>query len=245
VRDGWDRLGTLIGVSLTWLLLCSVPLAIGGALPHGAPVVLRYGVLLLAAILTLAAPTAGACYVAHLICGGEETSYLDLWRGAARFAGPAIRLGLIQWVVLSVLTINLWFYLHTAGMFGVVAALLCGYLLLFWSMMSLYEWPLLVAQEIGVFDAQGQRARRGALAVLRRSFFLALGRPLYTLGLLAVAGLFSVLCTVVIVLLPVLWAGATTLLVTRATRLLLVEFAVLPPPPTEAEIIPDEKFRIK
>jgi len=105
------------------------------------------------------------------------------------------------------------------------------------------HYPLLVAQEAGVFDEPVRRARRGALPVLRRAFFLALGRPFYTLGLLFIAALATLPFAATGVLLALLWAGGVALLTTHVTRLLLIQYGVLPPPPVE-KAIPDEQFRL-
>jgi hypothetical protein len=244
LRQGWDRIGILMAVSLTWVLLLALLSAIGSKLPISWPLALRYGVILAAMALVLPAPLAGAHYVAQLIAQHDEVSYFDMWLGARRLAGPSIRLGLIHILVLGLFAANLWFYLHLGGFVGMVAMFLCGYALLFWGMMMSLHYPLLVAQETGVFDEPERQAKRGAAAVLRRAFFLALGRPFYTFGLLAIVIPITVAFAATMALLALLWAGGVALLTTHGTRLLLIQYGIIPPPPIE-EPIPDEKFRIK
>jgi uncharacterized membrane protein YesL len=243
-RLAWDRLGLVLALSLTWSLLVFVPLTLWHLLPASLPILAREGLAALLAALTLSAPVAGAFLAAHLACVGEEVSYLDFWRGAKSLFGPATRLGLIHLVVWSVLAINLWFYLHVGHLLGGVAALLCLYVLLFWGLMAVYHFPLLVAQETGVFDEPDRCARRGALAVLRRAFYLALGSPFYSAGLLAVTLLLSAVLLGTVALSPLLWLGLIALITTQATHTLLIQYSVLPPPPT-GEAVPDGQFRIQ
>jgi uncharacterized membrane protein YesL len=241
-RAAWDRLGLVMALSLTFALLLCIPMTVAGLLA-ALPAPARNGLVLAVAALTLSAPMAGAYFVAHLISTYEEVSYADMWRGAKRMFGPATRLGLIQCGVLSVLAVNLWFYVSIGHLLGGVAALLCLYALLAWGMMAVYHFPLLVAQETGLFDEPGRQARRGALAVLRRAFFLAFGSPFFSAGLLAIVLAFSALVAATVALIPLLWLGVVAMLTTQATHALLIQYGVLPAPAQE-EVVPDEKFRI-
>lgn len=243
LREVWDRLGLVVGVSLTWMLLLSLLLSLARLLPPTLPVAARNSVFALWAALLLSAPTAGAFHVAHLVFAREEVAYADFWRGARRLVGPATRLGLLHLAALTIFAANLWFYLRLGNLVGILAGLLCLYLLLFWGMMALYHFPLLVAQEAGLFDEPERRAKRGAFAVLRRAFFLTLGEPFFSLGLFAVTALLIVAMGATVVLPPLLGMGTLALLLTPATRALLVKYGVLPLPVVE-EPIPDEKFRI-
>lgn len=247
VRMIWDRLGLVIGVSMTTAALLLIPPSLIGFLPHSTPFLLRLGIGLLISAPMLFVFTSSACRIVHRIDAREEVSYLDLWRGALELLGPALRLGLFDLLIASVLAVNLWFYLRLGGIFGIATALVCSYALLFFGMMAVYHAPLLAAQEMGLFDEPERRARRGALAVLRRAFFLALGSPLYSAGLFltALALTLALLWKYLLVLLPLFWLGALAILTTLATRLLLVQYDVLPPPPPEEEVVPDEKFRIR
>jgi hypothetical protein len=239
IRTAWDRLGLVLGISLTWSVLMFVPLTLWQGLPSTYPLPSRVILAAAAALLALSAPTAGAFYAAFLVCAQEEVSYADVWHGARRLFGPAFRLGLIHLVVVSVLVTNLWFYVRIGHLFGGLAALFCLYALLFWGTMGIYHWPLLAAQEAGVFDEPGRKARRGAGAVMRRAFFLALGSPFFSMGLVLVVPT----PLMIVPLVPLLWLGLVAILTTQATRALLVQYAVLPPPPA-TDAMPDEGFRL-
>lgn len=243
MRAVWDHLGLVIAVSLTWTLLGFLPLMLARVLPASLPALLRNACETLFVVLLLSAPLAGAFWTAHLVCIHEEVSYLDYWRGIGRLFGPATRLGLIHLVVFGLFAVNLTFYLRLGAWIGGLAALLCLYMLLLWGMMAVYHLPVLVAQEAGVFDIPDRRAKRGAIAVLRRAFFLALGDPFYTIGLLAVALLLTLLMAALAVPLALLWPGTIALLTTQATRALLVKYGVLSPPPPAAPK-EEDTFRI-
>src|SRR5207244_3842647 len=129
------------------------------------------------------------------------------WRDGAALFGPALRLILTQSAVAAILVTATVFYLRTPLLAGRIALMLCAYALLVWSMMLVYQWPALIAQEKGLFDGPDHRAKRGAFAAIRRSLFLALGRPFYTLGLLAVLAPMTVLMALTAVLPALLWSG--------------------------------------
>lgn len=248
MREGlrlvWDRLGLILALSLTWTLLFSLPLTLAQRLPASLPPLARNGALLLAAALILSAPTAGMFLVAHRVCERDEVAYTDLWRGAARLFAPATRLGLLHAAVIILFPINLWFYLSVRSPLGVLASLACLYALLLWLMMTVTHFPLLVAQETGVFDEPDRPAKRGVRAVLRRSLYLALGEPFWQLGLLAALAVITALLFVTVALPPLLWPGTLAVLTTQAARALLVKYGILPAPPIE-EAVPDEQFRIR
>lgn len=244
IRQTWDRLGLVMAVTATWTALLLIPLSVASLLPASVPLPARYAILLLVTALIGSVPTAGAFAVAQRIAERREAAYADFWREGFRHLGPALRLSLIQQAGLALFAVNFWFYLAMGGMAGRIASILCLYLFVFFLMMCLYHWPLLIAQESGVFDEPDRRAKRGAWAVLRRAFFLALGRPFYALGLLIALLLVSALLFATLALPALLWIGSIAMLATYATRALLVQYEVLPAPQIE-EPVPDEKFRIQ
>lgn len=242
MRAIWDRVGLLLVVSVTWTVVLLLPLSLERWLPRHAPLAAHYAILLLAPVIA-ALPTAGVFAVAHRIASHDESFYSHLWQEGAALFGPALRLSLLQTLITGVLLTAIWFYLRVPFWPARVAVVVCAYAVLVWLMTLIYHWPVLVAQEKGLFDEPGKRAKRGALAAMRRSLFLALGRPFYTLGLLSVLLILSILMSLTLALPPLLWIGAVSLLSTFAVRALLVQFGVLPPPVQETPI-PDEQYRL-
>ena len=86
--------------------------------------------------------------------------------------------------------------------------------------MMLYQWPLLVEQEIPT--------RR----IVRKSALLALDNAPFTLALFALAGVLTAALWFSVVGAVLLWAGVLAMLTTQATRELLRKYDVLPPDPT-------------
>lgn len=248
--DCWDRLGLVVAMSLTGTLALTLALSLPylippHLIPHGATAGVALLIGCLAGVALFVLPMAGAFQIAHQIATHDEVSYGDFLRAGWRLYRPAITLLAIDLAVAVGLAANFVFYLKLGGLFGLVAMLFCLYLLLFWCLMALSHFPLLIAQEAGLFDTPERPARRGALPVLRRALYLTLGRPFYALGLGALVLPLSALCLLSGVLLALFWLGLIALLLTQANRALLIQFAVLPPPPPQEAIIPDEQFRIK
>jgi hypothetical protein len=244
VREGWDRLGMVLAVSLTWTFLLFAALWMGALLSFALPGLIGMALGALVVMGILCGPSAGVFHLAHKTGAREEVSYLDFWRGAIKLWRPAFVLGLTHLLVGTLFIANLSFYMSLRNVAGTAATVLCLYTLLFWLMMAVYHLPLLVAQEAGLFDEEGKPARRGTFAVLRRAFYLAFGTPFFTLGLLLTLLLVTALLMATGVAAALLWAGWLPLLITYPTRALLIRYGVLPAPVIK-EVVPDEKFRIK
>ena len=84
LRDAWDKLGLVLGVSLTGTLLLAVALGMERLVPRAAPLAAHLLVLFAALVALLAAPIAGAFHIAHQVATHDEVSYGEFWRGAAR-----------------------------------------------------------------------------------------------------------------------------------------------------------------
>jgi hypothetical protein len=242
LRAAWDRLGLVLAVSVTWTIVVSLPLSADRWLPRSAPPWLHLLVLALAPILA-AVPTAGAFSIAHRIATHDEAFYAHLWLDGLELIGAALRLMLAQAAVAVVLLTAAAFYLQLRGWPGRLGVTLCCYALLVWAMMLVYQWPALVAQHRGLFDEPGHTARRGAAAAIRRSFYLALGRPFFAAALVAGLGVASLLLAATVVMPALLWLGTIALVSTVAFRALLVEFGILPAQ-VQNEPVPDEQFRL-
>ena len=241
LRAIWDRLGTILLVSLIGTVALLLSLALGLLLPSRWPAPLLGVTIASFAVVTLAPLIAIAFDVALRLCTHREISVPHLQSGLRQYAGPAIRLGLFHLVVGMATALNVSFYLQLKGIAGGAAVLVCLYLLLLWSTMALYQGPLLVLQETGEFDAPDKPAKRGAKAVIRRSFFLVVGEPLYSLGLGLAALLWTVVALLTAVGAAMCWLGGICVLLTAPTLALLVKYGVInavesedAPPPKEA-----------
>ena len=227
LREVWDRLGLIIGVSSTWSLAISVGYTVGVSLHFGSSPVLRGAFAVLLTFLLIAPASAGVFGVAWSGLNHAPQSYADFWRHARNFGGPVLRLVLLHAVVMGLLALNLWYYAHVGGAGGIAAALLSFDALLVWGMMAVYHFPLLVAQESGAMDTPEARAKRGVFAVLRRAFYLALGRPAYSFGLLAAVLFLTAVALPVMPVFLIFWPGAFAFLLTSGTRNLLLQYDVI------------------
>ena len=214
----------LLSLAGTVVLLLS--LTLGLLLPHIVPSPLRTFGAALIAVTALSPLIAASFDVAHHIATHREVTFDSFRQGVRQFGGVAVRLGWIHLFVGALAALNLTFYLQIGGLAGRAAVLLCLYLLLFWSAMALYQGPLLVLQETGAFDEPGRLAKRGAKAVLRRSFFLVVGEPLFSLGLWFAALLWTAVALVTAVGAAMLWLGGVCLLTTGPTQALLAKYGV-------------------
>lgn len=240
LRATWDRLGLVAALSLSWTILALLSLGVPGRLlPAATPIALRAAALTTLWCLVTAPALAGVFRVAHLVLANDEVGYGDAWVGALRMLPAAAALAAIHLVVIGGIALNIRFYWALGGA-AQIAAMLCAYVFLFWLMMSVYHLPLLAAQEMGLFDTPERRVKRGVRAVIRRAFYLTIGDPIFTAGVLCAAAALTLALAVTAVLAPLLWAGSLALLLTAATRELLMKYEVLPRPATE-EPLPDHR----
>lgn len=203
------------------------------------------GVVLLAVTTAVVVAIAGggSAEVWRRAVSREDTSYTGFWLGARRLIRPALGLACAQIAVLFVLLSAIWFYTRVGGVLGMAGGGAAAYALLFFLMMAVYHYPALAAQEAGVFDDPDRTARRGAVAAMRRSFFLALGSPFFTLGVLGVEAVIVIACRVSLVLVPIALTGAVSLVATVAMRELLIRHGIVPPPPADGPA-PDQGFQL-
>ena len=226
-KEIWERFGLVIGISSTWSLALFVGFTVGQTLYLGASPVLRVAIAMVLTTFLLAPATAGVFGVAAASLNHEPQTYGDFWRAARRFGGPVLRMALLHAAVVSLLALNLWYYARVGGAFGITAALLSFDALIVWGMTAIYHFPLLIAQESGVFDAPDKPARRGILSVLRRAVYFTLGRPAYSFGLLLVSLLLTMLLVLTRGLFVILWSGGLACLLTAGTRNLLTQYDVI------------------
>lgn len=239
LRSIWDRLGTILLISLLGtavVLLCLTP---GLLLPAVLPALLRTLLVALITVVALSPLLAAAFDIALRIATHREIALVHVSQAVRQFGKVAIRLGLIHLCVGVLAASNLMFYLQVGGVAGRVVVLLCLYLLLFWMTMALYQGALLVLQESGAFDEPGKPAKRGAKAVIRRSFYLVVGEPLFSIGLLLATLLWSALTLLTAVGAVMLWIGGACVLTTTPTLALLGKYGVINS--VEGEVAPPQK----
>jgi uncharacterized membrane protein YesL len=230
LRDSYDCLGMVLLMSLLWCVVAAAGLLGGQAvvravLPAGASAAARmlFGTLGAAVGLGLTGgPLLGGLFrYSRNAAARREPEVFDLAWGVLSAGPRCVALGLIQVTATAVLLSNGYFYAQSGQPVLVVVGGVFGYLLVFWGAMAQYQWGLLVEQET-------LPVRR----VVVKSALMALDNLGFTLGLGLVVVLFTVVCWLTVIGGALLWAGASAILLTQATRELLRKYELLPPDPT-------------
>jgi hypothetical protein len=240
-RAAWDSLGFVVASSLSLFAVLCVPLTlIGAARMRGVAAVLG-GI----AYLLLVPPVyAGVCWLVHKVFEHDEPSYSDLWHGVRRLYIKAVALGTLQLLVTTVLAANILFYLSRGSFAFLLLAIGFGYLLLFWQMNTVYQWPLLIAGSAGLIRRE-DGSEPGIGATLRNGLMMTASAPAYTLALLLLLTILLIPLTVSGVGLALLAPGLAAFLTTQATRDHLVRFNVIPAPPDPDDPITDERWHVQ
>lgn len=227
-RDVYDYAGMVLVMSLGFAFLGGLGFiggqALGKALFGGVP---GAGGPVLAALLAIVGlavvggPLAGGLFhYARNAAGRQEPEIFDLRWGFTRAVRPCLGLAAMQAAAVTVLMANLIFYARVGGWVGPVLFSVFLYLSAFWGLTTLYQWPLLLEQQVGAWQA------------VRRSVLLVLDNLAFSLGLGLVVLVLSVLSWLTAVGGVLVWAGGLAILLTQATRELLRKYALLPPDPT-------------
>ncbi|WP_119070928.1 DUF624 domain-containing protein [Aggregatilinea lenta] len=170
-------------------------------------------------VVLLAPATAGLAAVTNSIAHGTGQHFEDFKDGAQAYLWISLRWLMLNAIVVALLAVNTVFYGAIESPIGPVVQVLVATLAVLWLAAQLYVWPFLMEQD----------DKRLRLA-LRNAVFLALGTPVYTLTLLAVAALVVILSAVTILPLAVFTASFLSLLGNRAVIERLTTFGKLPTP---------------
>lgn len=175
----------LIGAGLQWL---------GG---HRQAGVFILGLAVLIGPIVLGPFTAGLYTLARAMFTRDDPNILDLWRGACRHLRSSWALAYIQAIVTTVLVADIYFMLSRPGTALKVVGVIIAYVLLFWLMTMVHQWPLLVEQ--------GKPLK----TTLLRSTLLAAHNPFYTLVFVVAVAVMLVLPLYLVLRYP---AGAASLI---------------------------------
>lgn len=228
LRDTYDYLGAVLLISVGWSAVFGIAVIGGhaaarapaGGLPGALPSLLGVFGAFAAAVLVGGPLAAGAFRFARNAAARQEPDLFDLAWGFREAPARSIRLAALHGAVGVILAGDSLFFITQKSPAAVVLGALLGYAALFWGLMMLYAWPLLVEQETGV------------RAIVRKSALLVLDNLGYTVGVGLIMLALTGALWISVVGGVVLWAGATAMLLTQATRELLRKYHVLPPDPT-------------
>ncbi|HEY3414780.1 MAG TPA: hypothetical protein VGM51_17210 [Armatimonadota bacterium] len=201
--SAYDYAGSAIASSIIAFVVyyTAVAILIGAFLrlgtTHRQSGVFILGLVVLLGPIVLGPFTAGLYTLAHAMFNRDDPHVFDMWRGAVKHIRSSWALAYAQTLVTTVLVGDLYFLLTRPGVALKVIGVIVGYLLLFWLMMLVYQWPLLVEQ--------GKPLKTTVL----RSALLAAHNPFYTLAFCVVVLLMLALPLYLFVSYP---AGAASLI---------------------------------
>jgi uncharacterized membrane protein YesL len=196
----YDYLGlTVFGSLLTSLIIGPVVVLILGLpiivspTPAAAALSAFLRVLLVLPLLTLVG--AALVHMARHMLDRSDPSLLDLPRSFAARGASALKLGLINALILGVLWADIAFFASMPSPAARLFLVPLLYLALFWLMMALYQFPLLVGQSMP------------PVRCVKQASLLVLDNPLFTLlmvfVIIVVAGLSAVTRLPLVLVLPV------------------------------------------
>jgi hypothetical protein len=171
----YDYIGSSLVASLVAFVLFYIALALlfNGlfqlATPRRGAGLVVMATVLLVAPLVLGPFTAGLFTLTRAMFRRDDPHVLDMWRGARRLARPALALAYTQTVVTTILVSDVVFLLSRSGVAPKVIGVLVAYVTLLWTMMLVYQWPLLVERGTPL------------MTTLRNSLVLSLANPFYSL----------------------------------------------------------------
>jgi len=130
------------------------------------------------------------------------------FEGFRTYWKQALALSAIAMVVLSLLLLNLIFYISRENAFFQTFSLFWALLIVFWLGVCLYMYPVLVGLK-----------EPGVMAALKTTVAVAFGNPFFSLLLVVIAGALTVLSVVVAILLLLAWPAVIALLGEQGLKL--------------------------
>lgn len=215
----YNELFLLIGISLFWWIT--------GGIFVGAAMVLAYTALTLAARQNVpllstgnplwltplfAIPAGPACAaLANLVRPAARDLRADrslFWEGFRMYWKKALALSAIGLAVLSLLLLNLLFYLSQSQPILQVLAFLWAYLVVFWIGVLLYLFPVLIALKEPTI-----------IGTLRTAIAMTFANPVFSVILVVIAAALTGLSIALPILLLLAWPALMTLLGEHSLKL--------------------------
>lgn len=211
----YSELFFLIGLSLLWWATGGVFL--GLAFVFGYMALSTNGVWWIAPILAIPAGPAIialAAVVRH--CARDQhadrSQYFEAYKTQWK---QGLALNAIGMVILSLLLLNLIFYLYQTTTLLRIFGIIWGYLTVFWLSVQLYVYPFFAALE-----------KPTILSSLRMAALAVLANPLFSLLLLAFAGVMTAVNVALAVTMLIVWPALMALLGEHGLLLILQQTGV-------------------
>jgi len=213
LRSFINELTFLAAMSLLWfvtggltvILAALLALSLAGGFWWLAPLI----------AIPIGPATAALAVVARRCAADVRVNRSFYFDGLRTFWRPALGLSAIGTAVVALLLMNIIFYVSRPSGFMQGLALIWGYLLLFWLSVQFYAYPILVRME-----------KPAALGALRTAVLGAFANPLFSIILVLIAVVFTVLGLLTIIFFFLVWPALMTLLGEHAFRLFLARAGV-------------------
>lgn len=197
----YNELFFLIGLSLLWWATGGV--FVGLAIAFGYVALSTNGVWWIAPILAIpAGPAIIALAAVVRRCVRDQhvdrSQYFEAYKTQWK---QGLALNAIGMVILSLLLLNLIFYLYQTTTVLRVFGIIWGYLTVFWLSVQLYVYPFFVALE-----------KPTVLSSLRMAALAVLANPLFSLLLLVLAGLVTAVNVALAITVLIAWPALMALL---------------------------------
>jgi uncharacterized membrane protein YesL len=197
----YNELFFLVGTNLLWWITGGI--FVGAAVVLGWPLLQVNGPWWLAPVLAIPAgpATAALAYAMRQVARDLHVDRGFLWEGFRLYWRKALGLNAISMAVLSMLFLNLLFYISQRNTLLQALTFLWLYLIVFWFSVQLYLFPILVGME-----------QPSVLGALRMAAILAFANPLFSILLCVIAILLTGLSVALAILLLLAWPAVMTLL---------------------------------
>lgn len=206
----YNDLFVFAGMSLLWWLTGGIFVA--AAVVAGLVLFVAGGAWWIAPLLAIPAGPAllALTSVTRQTTRGRAADRRDYFDAFKRNWKPGLALSALGMVVLSLLLLNLLFYVFAENNLLRLFSIVWAYLVLFWMSIQIYAYPYYLALEK---PSLGHSLRMSALTTF--------ANPLFSVLLLVVAALLTGISAVLVVLVFIAWPALMSLTGERALRLVL------------------------
>jgi len=206
LRNTYEELFTLGLINLAWW-------GIGFGLPIGVSYLGLQWLSVVLLLLLVPPPTAGVQYCANRMAHDKPISFGLFWEGTKKYALKSLLLGWLGLLVSAIIVANIIFYGGYEGSWTVWVQALFFSMLLYWSVIQIYVFPMLLEMK-----------EEKLLLALRNALFLVLSSPLLAL-LLAILLVATAALSLVLVLPAVfIMTGLVALIANRGLVELLTAY---------------------
>ncbi len=213
IRSYYEDLFLLVGMSGLWWIVGGF--FVGGAVVLGWPVLQVGGpwwLMPLAPLLAIPAGPATAA-LANVVRRAAREQHVDrsyFWEGLRTYWRRALALSAISMTVLSLLLLNLLFYLAQPNALLRATVVLWLYLVVAWLSAQIYLYPVLIGLE-----------QPTVLDALRISIMLVFANPFFSIVLVVLAIALTALSVGLAILLLLAWPALMLLMGEHASKLMV------------------------